>query len=144
MSLRPSACGTQIEHPALPYVLALLESMRLKEMSSFARCFDLDGSPFLDTLPGGVQIRSARELVKKHEEFFGSSIASFTYQGPQDLLTGESFFICSVPASVVRPNGSHAEIYLDLTFIKWAGRDPEWVPVRFINTVVDCGQVVIH
>jgi hypothetical protein len=83
-------------------------------------------------------------MVASHIPFCGSQAASFSYEVPQDRVGGETFFVCSVPAKVTKPDGSERELYIDVLFLKNSGSGPAWIPVRFINTVVNPSQAVLH
>ena len=56
---------TPICHPALSCVEAFVRALCLKDEAVLHACFAQDPhTPFLDTLPGGVQVRSAAQSLK--------------------------------------------------------------------------------
>lgn len=134
---------TEESHPAVKFVLALLDSQARRDIESFAACFDPE-FPLFVNLQGGHRLRDAKELIKRHEGFYQSSTFQFEYGDLQDCIGNDDFFTCSVPFSVTFPNGVQRNAYLDMTFFKNRGAGPEWIPGRIINTVMDAAQVVAH
>ena len=127
-------------HPAAPALFRVLEAQARKDIEMFAACFD-ERLPLFMNLAGGFQIHSVAEIIERHRAFYASPDFCFTYREPRDGIGNESFFACSVPVRVAFPNGSIKNAFIDITLIEHEGH---WAPVRFINTVVDSSQVVLH
>ena len=127
-------------HPAVKYAIACLDSIVHKNLDQFAASFERKSVIFAN-LPGGVQVTSVQKFVEMHRAFFASSTSRFSYGDLQQGVGGADFFTCSIPAHVILPNGAERDVYIDMTLILEEGT---WVPIRFINTVVDSKQIVIE
>lgn len=127
-------------HPAISYLKDYLDSIVEKKLEAFAAGFGGREAIFAN-LPGGVQVTSAKKFVEMHREFFASAVSRFSYGKFGHLMETDSHFTCSVPAHVVLPNGSMRDVYIDVTLVK---EGKIWIPVRFINTVIDPKQAVLQ
>ena len=142
--LQPLTDTTVNTHPAARYAIKLLESQRSKDLDAFASCFSRDENAMLFVnLQGGAVIRKAKELIERHRKIYQSPVFRLSYGELQDVMGNEDVFICSAPVSVTFPNGIYREVTFDMTFVNNNDGDPEWIPVRIINTIVDSGQTVI-
>ena len=135
---------TPICHPALSCVEAFVRALCLKDEAVLHACFAQDPhTPFLDTLPGGVQVRSAAQLSERHREFFAHPDTAVQSGALQEGMGNADLFVCSVPVAVTLPDLSIRRMYIDMTFIPNAAPGPAWVPIRLSNTVIDPAQVAL-
>lgn len=133
---------TPDSHPAVPKVLSYLESISHKNMRAFAESFGPHRqAPFFANLPGGVRVQTIQKFIDMHQGFFESDTSRFEYGSLTQGIGGDDFFMGSVTAKVILPNGSQREVAIDMTFFKV---NDFWIPSRFINTVLDASQIVIH
>ena len=128
-------------HPAVPYILAWLDTQVQKDYEAFAAFFNSESNlPLFINLPGGKVFRDSKELLLRHKEFYESPVFEVVREDLCDGMGNPDFFTCSVLVHVTFPNGAKRSNYIDVTFIKSADLEPRWVPARIINTVIDSAK----
>lgn len=132
---------TNETHPAVKYMIDFLEAQKQKDLEAFACCFGPHAdNPIFINLPGGVIIRDAKRLIERHKNFYESPTFHVDYSELHDGIGNDDFFSCSVLVNVTLPDGNQRKNYIDMTFVKKKGLEPEWIPARLINTTVSTGN----
>lgn len=129
---------TSDAHPAASYVVEFLEAQKNKDVNAFAHCFGTaaDNRIFVN-LSGGVIMTDVQQLIKRHKELYASPVFHVEYGPLQNGMGNDDFFCCSVLVNVTLPDSSQRSNYIDMMFVREEGSEPEWIPVRLINTVVN-------
>src|SRR5579872_4396836 len=116
-------------HPAAHYVFVYLDSIVNKDKKAFAASFGAHpNGRFFANLPGGVQVKDAKQLIDMHRDFLESADSRFEYGEIVHGVGGADFFMCSVPANVTLPNGMKRRVCIDMTFFKARDSKPAWIP----------------
>ena len=132
-------------HPAVQDIIVYLDSIAKKDIKAFAACFgSCNFRGFFANLPGAVKVRDTKKFIEMHKGFFESKTVAFSYGELTDGLANADFFMCSTTADVTLPDGKKRRVNIDMTFLKNAEPNPLWIPIRFINTVIDLSQAVLH
>ncbi len=128
-------------HPAVSTGSAYLDTVCAKDLKQFAAALAPQiQAPFFANLPGGVRVTDVNQFIEMHRSFFQSDRSRFEYRSLSHGVGDRNFFLCSLSAFVVLPNGSEREVYIDMTLFLCQGL---WIPRRFINTVIQPSQIVL-